>query len=141
MEFTISARRRSDAKEEKFQKGVTFLAPRLIAQISFQEWTDDERLRQPVFLSTSPRGHFAAMLSSAMDELDLSIKELSKQLSISGEHARRLLAGEAVPNRLSVEKTAVATGVPVEDLQLAVERDRMSKKFGRQTMAEASETS
>jgi len=30
--------------------GVKFLAPRLIAQISFQEWTTDRKLRQPVFL-------------------------------------------------------------------------------------------
>jgi bifunctional non-homologous end joining protein LigD len=30
--------------------GLTFLAPRLIAQISFQEWTADRKLRQPVFL-------------------------------------------------------------------------------------------
>ena len=32
------------------EKGVVFLAPRLIAQISFQEWTADGKLRQPVFL-------------------------------------------------------------------------------------------
>jgi bifunctional non-homologous end joining protein LigD len=32
------------------EEGVTFLAPRLIAQISFQEWTADSKLRQPVFL-------------------------------------------------------------------------------------------
>ncbi|MGD1037528.1 MAG: non-homologous end-joining DNA ligase [Roseiarcus sp.] len=32
------------------EKGVTFLAPRLIAQISFHEWTADRKLRQPVFL-------------------------------------------------------------------------------------------
>jgi bifunctional non-homologous end joining protein LigD len=31
-------------------KGVVFLAPRLIAQISFEEWTADRKLRQPVFL-------------------------------------------------------------------------------------------
>jgi bifunctional non-homologous end joining protein LigD len=31
-------------------KGLVFLAPRLIAQISFQEWTADRKLRQPVFL-------------------------------------------------------------------------------------------
>jgi ATP-dependent DNA ligase len=32
------------------QKGVVFVAPQLIAQISFQEWTADKKLRQPVFL-------------------------------------------------------------------------------------------
>ena len=32
------------------EKGITFLAPRLVAQISFQEWTADRKLRQPVYL-------------------------------------------------------------------------------------------
>lgn len=32
------------------EKHLVFLAPRLVAQISFQEWTADMKLRQPVFL-------------------------------------------------------------------------------------------
>ena len=32
------------------EKEVTFLAPRLVAQVSYQEWTADGLLRQPVFL-------------------------------------------------------------------------------------------
>ena len=32
------------------EKNVTFLEPRLVAQISYQEWTADRKLRQPVFL-------------------------------------------------------------------------------------------
>jgi protein-L-isoaspartate(D-aspartate) O-methyltransferase len=32
------------------EKGVVFLAPELVAQISFQEWTADRKLRQPVYL-------------------------------------------------------------------------------------------
>jgi bifunctional non-homologous end joining protein LigD len=32
------------------EKGVVFVAPQLIAQVSFQEWTADRKLRQPVFL-------------------------------------------------------------------------------------------
>ena len=32
------------------EAGVVFLAPRLIAQIAFEEWTADGKLRQPVFL-------------------------------------------------------------------------------------------
>jgi bifunctional non-homologous end joining protein LigD len=31
-------------------KGITFVTPRLVAQISYQEWTADNKLRQPVFL-------------------------------------------------------------------------------------------
>lgn len=32
------------------EKGAVWVAPRLVAQIAFQEWTADGRLRQPVFL-------------------------------------------------------------------------------------------
>lgn len=32
------------------EKGATWLAPKLVAQIAFQEWTDDQKLRQPVYL-------------------------------------------------------------------------------------------
>ena len=32
------------------EKGAVWLAPRLVAQIVFQEWTEDRKLRQPVFL-------------------------------------------------------------------------------------------
>jgi bifunctional non-homologous end joining protein LigD len=32
------------------EKGVTYLAPKLVAQISYQEETADNKLRQPVFL-------------------------------------------------------------------------------------------
>jgi len=73
-----------------------------------------------------------------MDQLDLSIRELSKQLGISRDHARRLQAGEALPSRLLVQKTAVALGVPLEELQLAVQRDRIRKTFVTRTIAEAS---
>jgi len=31
-------------------RDVTYLAPKLVAQIAFQEWTADKKLRQPVFL-------------------------------------------------------------------------------------------
>jgi bifunctional non-homologous end joining protein LigD len=32
------------------ERDVTFLTPKLVAQISYQEWTADKKLRQPVFL-------------------------------------------------------------------------------------------
>jgi bifunctional non-homologous end joining protein LigD len=32
------------------EKGAVSLAPKLVAQVNFQEWTDDGKLRQPVFL-------------------------------------------------------------------------------------------
>ncbi|MDP9171599.1 MAG: ATP-dependent DNA ligase, partial [Acidobacteriota bacterium] len=31
-------------------RDITWLSPKLVAQIAFQEWTADRKLRQPVFL-------------------------------------------------------------------------------------------
>jgi transcriptional regulator with XRE-family HTH domain len=85
--------------------------------------------------AASRRGHFATMLSGAMDQLDISIRELSKQLGISYENARRLQAGEVLPSKLLVEKTAAAVGVPVEQLQLAVQRDALKKRAKKKASA------
>lgn len=48
--FQLFVRTKSSLVDPPREKGVVFLAPRLIAQISFQEWTADRKLRQPVFL-------------------------------------------------------------------------------------------
>jgi bifunctional non-homologous end joining protein LigD len=48
--FQRFVRSRSALVDPPRAKGVVFLTPRLIAQISFQEWTADRKLRQPVFL-------------------------------------------------------------------------------------------
>ncbi len=48
--FQPLARAKSQLIDPPREKGVVFLSPKLIAQISFQEWTADRKLRQPVFL-------------------------------------------------------------------------------------------
>ena len=48
--FRPLIRKRSDFVNPPRERGVTFLAPRLVAQISYQELTTDSKLRQPVFL-------------------------------------------------------------------------------------------
>ena len=44
------ARRDSAVAEPIREKDTIFVDPALVAQISYQEWTDDKKLRQPVFL-------------------------------------------------------------------------------------------
>jgi bifunctional non-homologous end joining protein LigD len=48
--FRPLARRQSAFVDPPRERDVTFLAPKLVAQISYQEWTTDKKLRQPVFL-------------------------------------------------------------------------------------------
>jgi DNA ligase D-like protein (predicted ligase) len=49
-EFQTLVRARPSLVDPPKEKGITHLAPRLVAQIAFQEWTADGKLRQPVFL-------------------------------------------------------------------------------------------
>ncbi len=48
--FRPLVRKRTTLAEPPLECGVSYLAPQLIAQVSFQEWTADRKLRQPVFL-------------------------------------------------------------------------------------------
>jgi bifunctional non-homologous end joining protein LigD len=48
--FRTLIRARSPFASDVRERGATFLAPKLIAQISFTEWTQDSKLRHPVFL-------------------------------------------------------------------------------------------
>jgi bifunctional non-homologous end joining protein LigD len=48
--FRTLARKEPSLVDPPREKGITFLAPRLVAQVSFQEWTAGGKLRQPVFL-------------------------------------------------------------------------------------------
>jgi ATP-dependent DNA ligase len=49
-QFKPLIRTNSAFSDPPLEKGIVFLAPRLVGQISYQELTADHRLRQPVFL-------------------------------------------------------------------------------------------
>jgi bifunctional non-homologous end joining protein LigD len=48
--FRPLARQQSAFVDPPGDRDITFLSPKLVAQISYQEWTADKKLRQPVFL-------------------------------------------------------------------------------------------
>jgi bifunctional non-homologous end joining protein LigD len=48
--FKPLVRKQSPFAETPREKDVTYMRPRLVAQVSFAEWTADRKLRQPVFL-------------------------------------------------------------------------------------------
>jgi len=48
--FRPLVRSKAPFAEPPREAGAKFLAPQLVAQIAYREWTDDEKLRQPVFL-------------------------------------------------------------------------------------------
>ena len=48
--FQPLVRTRTAFADPPREKGSVFIAPKLVAQISYQEWTADRKLRQPVFL-------------------------------------------------------------------------------------------
>jgi DNA ligase D-like protein (predicted ligase) len=48
--FRPLVRKTSPFVDPPHERGVTYLTPRLVAQIAYEEWTADRKLRQPVFL-------------------------------------------------------------------------------------------
>ena len=51
------------------ERDVTWLAPRLVAQIAYGEWTDDRKLRQPVFLGLRDDKRACEEVSDASPEV------------------------------------------------------------------------
>jgi len=49
-QFQSVVRQKPPVVDPPRERDVTWLAPRLVAQIAYGEWTDDRKLRQPVFL-------------------------------------------------------------------------------------------
>ena len=49
-QFQPLIRSQSTLVDPPREKGLVFIAPKLVAQVSFQEWTADRKLRQPVYL-------------------------------------------------------------------------------------------
>jgi len=43
-------RKKSALADPPHERNITYLKPRLVAQVAFQEWTADNKLRQPVYL-------------------------------------------------------------------------------------------
>ena len=48
--FQPLVRKTSPLVDPPRERGITYLAPRLVAQVAFEEWTADGKLRQPAFL-------------------------------------------------------------------------------------------
>ena len=48
--FQSLVRQKPPVADPPRERDVTWLAPRLVAQIAYEEWTDDRKLRQPVYL-------------------------------------------------------------------------------------------
>jgi bifunctional non-homologous end joining protein LigD len=48
--FQPLVRQKTPVVDPPRERDVTWLAPRLVAQVAYEEWTDDRKLRQPVFL-------------------------------------------------------------------------------------------
>lgn len=48
--FQPLVRMRPTVVDPPRERGVMYLAPRIVAQVAYEEWTDDRKLRQPVFL-------------------------------------------------------------------------------------------
>jgi transcriptional regulator with XRE-family HTH domain len=86
-------------------------------------------------------GTFAALLTSAMRALGLSIQDTAELSGRSYEHIRKLVNGEALPSPLLVEKLATVTKLAVAHAQQAAERDKLLRQYTPQTLARVTKVS
>ena len=70
------------------------------------------------------------LLTDAMEEKQLSIKDLSLQLDITYEHVRRIVRGEAIPSKYVLKMFCQILGVALHEAELAATADRVQKRYG-----------
>jgi hypothetical protein len=90
-------------------------------------------------MKTTGQG-FANLLNAHMRSEGLTIGKLAELTGKSYEHMRKLVAGEALPSPLLVEKLAAVTGLPVAHAQQAADRDRIQKQYGAALLSEIAHT-
>src|SRR5438874_506160 len=78
-----------------------------------------------------PPTRTAERMSQRMEELNLSIGDLAKQVGATYEHVRSLVRGNSVPSRLMVESLAKALRMDKAELERFATADRISAKYGK----------
>jgi hypothetical protein len=85
-------------------------------------------MRQVV--NTHSTGRLARALAARMNELDLSIKDLASSSSLTYEHVRKLVKGEAYPSRLALRELCRVLTLDHSQMDQLAIADRLEKKYG-----------
>jgi transcriptional regulator with XRE-family HTH domain len=66
-----------------------------------------------------------------MDRCGMSIKDLSRRLTVSYEHARRIVRGECVPSNLALRMICQELGLDLGKIDRLATADRIKHKYGK----------
>jgi transcriptional regulator with XRE-family HTH domain len=72
----------------------------------------------------------AALLKSAMDKRDFSIREVAALCDMTYEHTRRILKGETWPSPFVLKLLCQHLGVDNEQAELAMMQDKIYRTYG-----------
>lgn len=82
-------------------------------------------------VSMTPKGHFGQLLADAVQRKGLSLHDLSEQLGITYEHARKLWCNIASPSDDLIRKAAKRLDMDAEAAVEAATQDRVERKHGQ----------
>jgi transcriptional regulator with XRE-family HTH domain len=78
-----------------------------------------------------PPTRTAERLLQRMEELNLSIGDLSEKVGTTYEHVRSLLRGKSIPSKLMVQSLAKTLRMDKAELERLATADRIRAKFGK----------
>jgi transcriptional regulator with XRE-family HTH domain len=85
-------------------------------------------------VSDIPNGKFAQVLAERMEELNLSIKDVSDSVGATYEHVRQLIKGASVPSKYMVSALSKTLKMDEDECQKLATGDRIRVKYGKHAL-------
>lgn len=77
-----------------------------------------------------PQGRLAHSLVERMNQLDLTLRQVSERTSLTYEHVRKLAKGAAFPSRLALRELCRVLSLDLAEMDRRAIADRLEKKYG-----------
>ncbi|HZR31309.1 MAG TPA: hypothetical protein VFA76_05600 [Terriglobales bacterium] len=84
----------------------------------------------PLAVDLKPQGRLAQALVTRMNELDVTIRQLSERTSLTYEHIRKLAKGAAYPSKLALREVCRVLSLDAAKMDTLATADRIEKKYG-----------
>lgn len=82
-------------------------------------------------IELQPAGRFGTLLHTTLNQRDLSLRDLAKQIDSTYEHMRKLIRGLTYPSRYLLKELCAYLQIKEVEASKAILADRIQHKYGK----------
>src|SRR5690349_6292058 len=76
------------------------------------------------------QAHLGELISTAMEQQGITMRDLARKLDITYEHVRRVVRGEGIPSKYVLKLFCEALGLNYKEAERLATQDKIMKKYG-----------